>query len=149
MVSFSKRTDYGIQALTYLANLPEGRRANARQLAEELSVPPELMAKVLQSMVKMGFLNSQLGPGGGYNLASSLSEITLADVVCAIEGPVAVVECLEDEDGCPLPGGYTVRRPMGIIQEKLMGFLKTITLEDMWSPEVEEIGRHEASHIHG
>jgi Rrf2 family protein len=148
MLGFSKRTDYGILALAYLAEIPEGERANARQLAEELSVPPELLAKVLQSMVKVGFVNSQMGPGGGYNLAWSPSDITIADVVSAIEGPITLTECLDKEAECFLTETCTIRRPMGMIQEKLVEFLKTITLEDMWSTQ-EGIEQHEAAHLHG
>jgi Rrf2 family protein len=148
MLSFTKRTDYGILALTHLAGLPEGQRANARQLAEDLGAPPELLAKVLQSMVKMGFLTSQMGPGGGYNLAWSPSEITIADVVSAIEGPISLTECLNADDECFLTETCTIRQPMGMIQQKLVQFLKTITLEDMWSGQ-EGIEQHETAHLHG
>ena len=148
MLSFSKRTDYGILALTYLAGLPEGQRANARQLAGELGVPPELLAKVLQSMVKEGLVVSQMGPGGGYNLAWSPSEITVADVISAVEGPISLTECLDRDADCFLTKTCAIRRPMGIIQEKLLEFLNTITIEDMWSPQ-EVIERHEAAHLHG
>lgn len=148
MLTFSKRTDYGILALHYLAGLPEGRRANARQLAEELSVPPELLAKVLQTMVKTGFVSSQMGPGGGYNLACRPSEITVADVVSAIEGPIALAECLDKEAECILNETFSIRNPMGMVQEKMVELLRTITLEDMWSAH-EGIEQHETAHIHG
>ena len=89
MIGFSKRTDYGFLALGFLARLPEGQRANARLLAETLGVPPELMAKVLQSMAKVGFIGSQMGPGGGYNLVLSPSEISVATLSRPSRGPSA------------------------------------------------------------
>lgn len=148
MIGFSKRTDYGFLALGFLARLPEGQRANARLLAETLGVPPELMAKVLQSMAKVGFIGSQMGPGGGYNLVLSPSEISVADVIAAIEGPISLTQCLSPPEECTLAECCTIRRPMGMIQEKLVELLDSITLEDMWSAH-EGVEEHELSHIHG
>src|SRR5713101_2357404 len=99
MLRFTKRTDYGLMAIHYIAIHDEGA-VSAKRIAGESSLPPESLAKLLQRLAKRGLIVSQNGPKGGYGLSRRAAEISVGEVVRAIEGPINIVSCLEDSE-CP------------------------------------------------
>src|SRR5437868_4789132 len=93
MLSLSKKTDYALLALSYLARVESGRAVRTREIAEQYDLPVELLAKILQKLAKEGLLVSTPGPAGGYSLGRSPVEITIGSVVKAIDGQPAFVHC--------------------------------------------------------
>ena len=94
MLAFTKQTDYGLMALHYLATRFEGDCAtNAKTIAQACALPSELLAKTMQLLAKKGLVESKNGPKGGYVLAKEPDSITIAEVVRAIEGPIAITSC--------------------------------------------------------
>ncbi len=100
MLRLSKKADYALMAMKHLA-LREDRAADrsstAREIAEQYDIPIELMAKVLQRLVRRGLLASHQGTRGGYQLARTPAKISVADVIQAIDGPVTVTACSTEE----------------------------------------------------
>src|SRR5688572_33459183 len=92
MIRIAKLTDYGIVLMSHLARAP-GRRVNARDLSVEAHLPQPTVSQLLKTLSRGGLLVSQLGVKGGYDLARPASEITVADIITALEGPVALTEC--------------------------------------------------------
>jgi Rrf2 family protein len=132
MIRLSKRTDYGLMAIRHLGLLPAGACRSAREIAHEYRIPPALMAKLLQRLARKGLVSSQHGTKGGYHIARRPREITLREVIEAIEGPVALVECLDPcKGGCPQDGTCTVKRPLLAIQRKISAILGRMTLGDL------------------
>ncbi len=136
MFSLTKRTGYALVALSHLARLPEGELASAREIGERFGVPVPLLMNVLKRLAAAGYVASVRGVRGGYRLARPAVEISLADVVSAIEGPVALAECLADGDGrdgcrcqvlarCPLVG------PLRKVHRRLQGVLADTTLAEL------------------
>src|SRR2546430_8326799 len=99
MLRFTKRADYGLMAIHYIAVHDGLGAVSAKRIAEEFRIPPELLAKVLQRLAKRRLIVSQNGPKGGYVLARHSNEITVGEVVRALEGPISIVSCL-DHGGC-------------------------------------------------
>src|SRR6478736_9649427 len=100
MLRLSKKADYALMAMKHLAT--RGDRvhpgsSSAREIAEQYDIPIELLAKVLQRLVRRGLLASHQGTRGGYQLARGPAHISVADVIQAIDGPVAVTACTTDE----------------------------------------------------
>ena len=96
MLKISKKADYALMALQHMAcvqfgDTPTGRVVNTKEIAEEYNIPLELLAKVLQALSKNGMIESHNGPKGGYVLARSAREITIAQILESIEGPVAKI----------------------------------------------------------
>ena len=91
MLRLSKKADYALMAMTHLA-LKAGS-SSAREIAEQYDIPIELLAKVLQRLTRRGLLTSQQGTRGGYQLSRTADAISVADVIQAIDGPVAVTAC--------------------------------------------------------
>src|ERR1019366_780593 len=97
MLRLSKKADYALIAMKHLAVRGDHASSSAREIAELYGVPIELMAKVLQRLVRRGLLASQQGTRGGYHLARTPGQISVADVIQAIEGPVMVTACSTDD----------------------------------------------------
>ena len=99
MLRLSKKTDYALIALTYVASI--GNKAtSARDIAERHDIPVELLAKVLQRLVQKGVLKSQQGIHGGYVLARSADTMTVAEIVEAIDGPLMLTVCGTTDERC-------------------------------------------------
>src|SRR5438093_13537934 len=103
MLRLSKKADYALIAMKHLAlrgdRAPAGS-SSAREIAELYDIPIELMAKVLQRLVRGGLLASHQGTRGGYQLARIPAQISVADVIQAIDGPVAVTACSTEAGQC-------------------------------------------------
>ena len=94
MLRLSKKADYALIAMKHLAQKsPGAHSSNAREIAEHYDIPIELMAKVLQRLVRTGLLVSTQGTRGGYTLGRGSASITVADVIQAIDGPLTVTAC--------------------------------------------------------
>jgi Rrf2 family transcriptional regulator, cysteine metabolism repressor len=138
MLRFTKRADYGLMAIHYIA-LNDGVGAvSAKRIAEEFTIPPELMAKILQRLAKQRLIVSSNGPKGGYVLARRPTEITVGQVIRALEGPINIVSCLEDAD-CPQMERCNLRRPVHKIQAAITQVLDTMSLAELTSADVPEL----------
>src|ERR1700750_2636564 len=93
MLRLSKKADYALIAMKHLALRGDHGSSSAREIAALYDIPIELMAKVRQRLVRRGLLASQQGTRGGYQLARLPTLISVADVIQAIDGPVAVTAC--------------------------------------------------------
>jgi Rrf2 family protein len=119
-------------AIHYIASRQEESSISTKRIAREFNIPVELLAKILQRLAKEGLITSQNGPKGGYVLGRSPDEITVGQVVRALEGPINIVSCLEDLD-CPQFSRCNLRRPVQKIQVSISRLLDTMTLDDLTS----------------
>src|SRR5262249_60239197 len=100
MLRLSKKADYALIAMKHLALRGDRGSSSAREIAGLYDIPIELMAKVLQKLVRRGLLASHQGTRGGYKLARVPSQISVAAVIQAIEGPVTVTPCSTHDRHC-------------------------------------------------
>ena len=138
MLRFTKRADYGLMAIHYIAVHDRLGAVNTKRIAEEFAIPPELLAKVLQRLAKRRLIVSQNGPKGGYVLARHPNEISVGAVVRALEGPISIVSCL-DHGGCPQEPRCTLRRPVQKLQAAISQLLDTMSLAELTSADVPEL----------
>ncbi len=138
MLRFTKRADYGLMAIHYIAINDGFGAVSAKRIAEEFAIPPELMAKILQRLAKQRLVVSTNGPKGGYVLARRPTEITVGQVIRALEGPINIVSCLEDSD-CPQMEKCNLRRPVHKIQAAISQVLDTMSLAELTSTDVPEL----------
>jgi Rrf2 family protein len=138
MLSLSKKTDYALLALSYLARLEGTRAANTREIAEQFDIPVEMLAKILQTLAKSRLITSTSGPTGGYRLARPATEITVAAAIEAIDGPPAIAQCLKpDGNRCEQIGKCTIRKPLTRINMRILQMLSLISLAEISSDEAE------------
>jgi Rrf2 family protein len=131
VLRFTKRADYGLMAMHYIATQPEYGAVSAKRIAEEFNIPAELLAKILQRLAKRRLIESHSGPKGGYVLARGPGEITVGQVVRALEGPIRIVSCLTGTDDCPQFPRCNLRRPVQRIQTSISQLLDTMTLAEL------------------
>lgn len=99
MIRITKQADYGIILLLRLARDP-GTVRSANDLAEATALPAPMAGKILKSLAREGLLSSKRGAQGGYRLARPPEAISVADIVSALDGPIAVTDCLDEACGC-------------------------------------------------
>jgi Rrf2 family protein len=131
MLRLSKKTDYALIAMRHLALRGEGESSSAREIAARYGIPIELLAKVLQRLVRRGLLASHQGTRGGYQLARLPSKISVADVIQAIDGPVAVTACSADDNACDQYATCTVRDPLWKVRERILAALDECTIAEL------------------
>jgi Rrf2 family protein len=133
MLRLSKKADYALIAMKHLALRGDRGSSSAREIAALYDVPIELMAKVLQRLVRRGLLVSQQGTRGGYHLSRAPLHITVADVIQAIEGPVTVTACSTDEGQCEQFSKCNVRDPLYRVRERILSALGECTIAELAS----------------
>lgn len=132
MIRITKQTDYGIVLLTHLAAQPE-RHLNAPELAAETQLPVPMVSKILKLLVREGILLSHRGVKGGYSLARLPQEISMAEIIAALEGPIAITECIDVSSDCSHERLCPVRSNWQRINAAVRGALEGITLAEMTS----------------
>ncbi len=117
-------------AIHYIAFHQAEGAMSSKRIAEAFNIPHELLAKILQRLAKKGLIESHNGPKGGYVLSQTPDEITVGQVIRALEGPINIVSCLEDLD-CPQFSRCNLRRPVQKIQASISYLLDTMTLAEL------------------
>lgn len=130
MLRLSKKADYALMAMKHLA-LAGDQPSSAREIAEAYNIPVELLAKVLQRLVRRQLLVSLQGTRGGYQLARNPRLISVADIIVAIEGPVVVTACTTDEGQCEQFTTCNVRDPLWKVRERILTALGECTVAEL------------------
>jgi len=140
MLRLSKKTDYALMAMKHLALHGDSGASSAREIAEQYNIPSELMAKVLQRLVRRGLLASHQGTRGGYLLARSAGDISIADVIQAVDGPLTVTACSTDDHGCDQYSTCNVRDPLWRIKDRILQSLAGCSLAEIVADEAVAVG---------
>ena len=120
--------------MTAAARRDPSARLSATDLALDTGVPLPTAQKLMQQLAAGGLLVGQRGAGGGYALARPVSEISLADIIEAVEGPFTMTMCSEGRTDCALDAHCRVKPHMGVVGDKVRGALDAVSLEQLCSP---------------
>jgi FeS assembly SUF system regulator len=125
--------DYAVVIMTAAARRPAGERLSAAALAAETGVPVPTAQKLMGKLAGAGMLRSVRGIGGGFSLARPAAQISLADMVEAVEGPIAMTQCSGSEEAsdCALDAHCRVKPHMSVVSEAVRGALAAVTLEQL------------------
>lgn len=135
MIRLSKLTDYGLVLMTHVARKPGGTLHTARGLAAESGLPVPTVSKLLKTLLQSGFLVSQRGTKGGYSLARAASEVSVAELISSLEGPIALTECSTEITGlCGFEEGCLAKHNQQVINQVVRGALEKLTLADLVHP---------------
>ena len=126
--------DYGVILMVQLARMPV-QVTTAAELAESTALPSPTVSKLLKQFSRAGLLESHRGTNGGYAMARQPGDITVADIVSAVEGPIALTECMTaDGVSCEIEALCPTRTNWRQINDALVGALENITLVEMARP---------------
>jgi FeS assembly SUF system regulator len=134
MIRMSKETDYGIVVLAYFASAQAGLKHNAREVAMENQLPLPMVRKILKILARGGLLFSHRGAKGGYSLVRPGERISIAEIVKAMEGPLAMTECIETPGECRHEPVCGLRTSWQKINEIVFEALNRTTLSDLTGP---------------
>ena len=128
----SSMADYAVVTMSAAARHCGGARTSAAELAAETGLPVPTVQKLVSLLSRAGLLRSMRGAGGGLQLARTASAITLADIVEAVEGPIALTSCVESgKHDCALEGSCSVQPHWGIVNAAMRGALAGIPLTQL------------------
>jgi FeS assembly SUF system regulator len=139
MIRVTKLADYGVLLMTWFAwrhGAPGAALRTALALAGETGLPAPTVSKLLRLLAKAGLLASQRGANGGYSLARTPEEISMAEIITAIEGPIALMECLSDDTPeCEVEPLCPTRTNWNRINHAIRTALEGISLAEMARPQ--------------
>lgn len=127
-MKFSTSIEYAVHALVYLARLPAGETALLADIAEALKVPDSYLRKVFQLLAKSRVVATHRGAKGGVRLARPADEISLRDVVEAIDGSLTLYSCLRDQRGCAVSDACPVKSAFDEAGRKMAEVLEVTTV---------------------
>ena len=135
MIRLSRMTDYGIVLLTWMASHPEREVHSASDLAADARLPRPTVSKILKILARKGILTSRRGVVGGYRLTRPPEEVTLTDLIDALEGPVGLTACTSPEAShCEFEQVCPVENHWNLINQAVRSTLEKITLSDLARP---------------
>ncbi len=134
MLRMSKLTDYGTVVMTYLAKEHSHLHA-VSEIAAQVQVAAPTVSKVLKRLVREGLVVSHRGAKGGYSLARPAEQISMVDIIDALEGPVGLTECGSTPGLCSQESSCSIRTNWQRINGAVRGALAGVTLAEMAEPE--------------
>ncbi len=131
MLRLTKKADYGLMALKYLAEHDGEPSLSAKDIAEAYHIPPQLLAKILQKLTREGLLHSHAGMNGGYSLARQAQDISAFEVIRAIDGPLFITSCTTGTSVCDLTASCTIKEPLARVSESIVELLRNTRISDL------------------
>ena len=131
MIKLTRKGEYGIRGIIFLAQQPPGKISLLSEIAAESEVPATFLAKILQEFGKNGLVQSYRGAGGGFTLARPPDEITLRDVVEAVEGPIIPNHCLSSPRLCSRSATCRAHEVWQTVQNRVVEVLEGVTLAEL------------------
>jgi Rrf2 family protein len=131
VLRISRKIDYGLRAMIYLASIAQEAVVPFREIARQMLVPEDFLAKILKTLVDHGLVRSTRGPHGGYALARPASEVSFLEVIEAVEGPIALNVCLDGDDACGKAPACTMVSVWREGQEKMLEVYRAVKLSSL------------------
>ncbi|MHB0924123.1 MAG: RrF2 family transcriptional regulator [Bellilinea sp.] len=130
-MQITRQADYALRAMIFLSKLEQNERAATSLIAEEQKIPPSFLAKIISQLSIAGLIHTSRGARGGVSLARSPENISILEVVEAIDGPLTLNECTHAEDGCPFGEDCPIRPVWCEVQSDLVERLRKTTFASL------------------
>ncbi|RUS46901.1 Rrf2 family transcriptional regulator [Cohnella sp. AR92] len=124
-MKYSKATNYALHTILYLIAHAPDRAIGVQQLAGHQKVSPTYLSKILTKLVKAGLIESASGANGGYRLKGKIEDISVLDIIHAVEGTASLFDCHNDDDRC------VIRQAMRAAEDEMEEFLKNTKMADL------------------
>lgn len=145
---FSAKSEYGVRALLDVAMNGGNKPIQVKEIAKRQGIPERFLEQVMSSLKKAGLVESVRGAQGGYMLGRPDKDITLADIIQAVEGPIALMECTsEDESRCEQVDLCVIRDAWRDVQSSIVEALDSVSLAQMAAKRRERESVRQMYHI--
>ncbi|MCL5238337.1 MAG: Rrf2 family transcriptional regulator [Nitrospirae bacterium] len=141
MLRLSTKGQYGVRAMYEIAKGYPETPVTIKEISEKQDVSVAYLEQILNKLRKAGLIKSIKGPGGGYLLEKKPEEVSIAAILNELEGPVALTSCLDPEEGCVRVDSCVTHLLWKALGEKVEAFLKTITLKNLVSGDLDKMKR--------
>lgn len=128
LMQVPRRVDYGLRAVIYLSGQDPEKCCSIGEIAKQQGVPRKFLEKIIRDLIRGGLIKSKRGACGGYALARAPEKISFSDVIAAIEGPIAVNACMDDDLGCAQMPRCTMIGVWIEVQQKIVEVLSATTI---------------------
>jgi len=135
VLRLTKKADYGLMAVKYLAEHAGEPSLSAKDIAEAYHIPGQLLAKILQKLTREGLLRSHAGMNGGYSLTRAANDISAFEVIRAIDGPLFITSCTTGTSVCDLTASCTIKEPLARVNESIIDLLRKTRISDLMDHE--------------
>jgi Rrf2 family transcriptional regulator, nitric oxide-sensitive transcriptional repressor len=139
MTKLNRKIEYSLMALKYIQERQSNPKVTAKEVADAVHAPFEVIARVMQVMAQKGLLASEQGASGGYRLNQELKNISLFQLVEIIEGPTALVKCITEDGSCDIGSSCNIASPLKSLNNKLNSFFKNIPLSELLTERAEDL----------
>ncbi len=130
-MQITRQADYAVRAVLHVAQLAEGERLATSVIAEEENIPLPFLAKIVSQLSVKGILDAMRGASGGVRLARTPDEISLREVIEAIDGEISLNRCVLNADACPSTGVCPVHEVWCEAQKDLVSRLESTTFDHL------------------
>ena len=137
-MDITRQADYAVRAMVHVARLPPSSRVSTATISKAERIPLPFLTKVIAHLVKSGLVTTNRGMGGGVSVARAPQEITLLEILEAIEGPILLNRCLQREGLCEIEDRCPVHNVWADIQHSLVTQLGSVTVGDLVHKQVEK-----------
>jgi Rrf2 family iron-sulfur cluster assembly transcriptional regulator len=131
MMRISRKTEYAIRGLIYLARQPRGQFVMIKEITKATDTSPVFMTKIFQALGNSNLVESSRGVSGGLRLSRNPGHITLREIVEATEGPVIMNNCVADNKSCGFSGTCSAHKAWKKIKDSINTMLEKVTLKDL------------------
>ncbi len=131
MNRINRKVEYALMALKFMSQKYSGQLTSVKEICQATGIPFDATSRVMQQMAQKGILKSEQGSHGGYLITRDLSKVSFYDVAETILGPVEVVRCANNHDGCEFLSKCNVQSPLQNLNTKLTNFYQTVTVAEL------------------
>ena len=138
-MQFTKAEEYGILGVLYLAERNDATVTPLSEISEAREIPEKFLAKIFQSLSRAGIVRSHRGVRGGFTLAKNPAEVTIKEILEAIQGPYHLIKCIKDKEICEKSDFCALRELLRAAEERLVSVFEEHTLADLLSWEKNKV----------
>lgn len=131
MIKVQRKIEYALMALKLMSLKRPGELTSAKEVADSVHAPFDVMARVLQLLAQKGILRAEQGAQGGYQITRDLSKVTVHDLVTLLQGPVQIAKCLQKDEACEIHGSCNIISPIQNLNQKLNDFYRSLSVQEV------------------
>lgn len=133
MNKINRKLEYALMALKHMSQKIPGELTSAKEVSESFHTPFDATARVMQQMAQKenGLLRAEYGANGGYQISKDLARVSILDLIEMIEGPTALVKCVNGDKGCEIKGTCNISSPLQQLNDRLNGFYESLSLKEL------------------
>lgn len=131
MNKLNRKVEYSLMALKHMSRKVPGELTSAKEVSDSYHAPFDATARVMQLMASRGWLKSEQGAAGGYQITKDLSKVTLAELIEVIQGPTQIAKCMGKDEPCEMQTSCNIISPVANLNQRLNEFYESVTLKEL------------------